>query len=64
MTDDRTRRYARRLARLAGATAAVHVALAWFVYRDAADRDVSGALWAAITLVGGLFGLAGYLRRR
>lgn len=64
MTDDRTRQYARRLARLAGLTAVVHVVLAWVVYRDAADRDVSGALWAGLTLIGGLFGLAGYLRRR
>ncbi|MFC6786548.1 hypothetical protein ACFQFH_11795 [Halobaculum halobium] len=64
MTDDRTRQYARRLARLAGGTAVVHVALAWLVYRDAVDRDVSGPRWAAFTLIGGLFGLAGYLRRR
>ncbi|MXR40039.1 hypothetical protein GRX01_01520 [Halobaculum sp. WSA2] len=64
MTDDRTRQYARRLARLAGVTAAVHVVLAWLVYRDAVDRDVSGGRWAALTLIGGLFGLAGYLRRR
>jgi len=64
VTDDRTRKYARRLARLAGVTAAVHVALAWFVYRDAADREVSGGRWAVLTLIGGLFGFAGYLRRR
>ncbi|SHG69688.1 hypothetical protein [Halobaculum gomorrense] len=64
MRDDRTRTYARRLARLAGVTAVVHAVLAWLVYRDAAARDVSGPRWAALTLVGGLFGLAGYLRRR
>ncbi|QZX98298.1 hypothetical protein [Halobaculum rubrum] len=64
MTDNRTRKYARRLARLVGVTTVVHVALAWFVYRDAADREVPGGRWAALTLLGGLFGLAGYLRRR
>jgi hypothetical protein len=64
VTDDRTRTYARRLTRLAGFTAVVHAVLAWLVYRDAADRDVSGPRWAALTLAGGLFGLAGYLRRR
>ncbi|MFC7069416.1 hypothetical protein [Halobaculum lipolyticum] len=62
--DDRTRRYARRLARFAALTLVVHAVLAALVYRDARDRDVSGARWAALTLVGGLLGVAGYRRRR
>ncbi|MFC7135632.1 hypothetical protein [Halobaculum litoreum] len=62
--DDRAGRYARRLRRLAAVTLVVHAALAALVYRDAAGRDVSGARWAAFTLLGGLLGVAGYLRRR
>lgn len=64
MADDRTGRYARRLTRLAAVTLAVHAALAAAVYRDAAGRDVSGARWAALVLVGGLPVLPLYLRRR
>ena len=64
MTDDRPRRLARRVRRLAGLTLVVHGVLAAIVYRDAADRDVSGARWAALTMLGGLLGVAGYLRRR
>ncbi|WP_277554932.1 hypothetical protein [Halobaculum limi] len=64
MTDDRAGRYARRLRRIAGLTAVVHLVLAALVYRDAAGRDVSGGRWAALTLLGGLLGVAGYLRRR
>ena len=63
-TDDRTSRYARRLARIAALTLVVHAALATLVYRDAAGRDVSGGRWAALTMVGGLLGVAGYVRRR
>ena len=64
MTDDRPRRYARRLACFGAVTLAVHLGLAAVVYRDAADREVSGCRWAALTALGGLFGLGGYLRRR
>ncbi|UIO99635.1 hypothetical protein Hbl1158_14070 [Halobaculum sp. CBA1158] len=64
MTDDRASRYARRLGRLAAVTLVVHAVLAALVHRDAAGRDVSGRRWAALTMLGGLFGVAGYLRRR
>ncbi|WP_435062214.1 hypothetical protein [Halobaculum sp. EA56] len=64
MTDDRSRRYARRLRRIAGVTLVVHAALAALVYRDAAGRDVAGGRWAALALLAGLPGVVGYLRRR
>ncbi|MFC7096955.1 hypothetical protein [Halobaculum marinum] len=62
--DDRPDRYARRIARFAAVTLVVHALLAALVYRDAADRDVSGPRWAVITLFSGLLGVVGYRRRR
>lgn len=46
------------------ATAVVHVALAWWVRRDAIRRGQDPGGWPLATLGGGLFGLIAYRRAR
>ncbi len=43
-------------------TAVTHLALAVWITEDAERRGVSAKPWASLTLVGGLFGVFGYLR--
>ncbi|RDI72074.1 hypothetical protein [Halopelagius longus] len=45
-------------------TAAVHVALAAWIRRDARARDADASPWDLLTALTGVFGLAGYLRTR
>lgn len=52
------------LARWLAATAAAHLLLALWIIGDARRRGANPAPWALAVLPGGLFALAGWLRRR
>jgi hypothetical protein len=54
----------RRTKAFLGLTAAVHLTLAAWIRRDARSRGVDAAPWDTLTLLGGLFGVLGYLRSR
>lgn len=54
----------RFLAGWLAATAIAHVLLALWIARDARRRGASPSPWAIAALPGGLFALAGWLRRR
>ncbi len=43
-------------------TAVTHLALAVWITEDAERRRVPAQPWASLTLVGGLFGVFGYVR--
>jgi hypothetical protein len=50
--------------RLLAATAVVHLLLAAWVRRDADARGIDPSPWDLVTLVAGVFGVAGYRRSR
>ena len=50
--------------RLLAVTAIVHLLLAAWVRRDADARGIDPSPWDLVTLVAGVFGVAGYRRSR